>query len=127
MIPSLKFVPSDRVEKIFFGRTIGSVPMEKLLCDMFKGWIILSYPSNLKISSTVPRSVKAGYKLITCICTNGSFDIFICIFERKNSSFQPSSCICDFYLNKPRKFVFLCFNSSFDWYTIHVIQKSLKP
>lgn len=39
MIPSLKFVPSDRVEKIFFGRTIGSVPMEKLLCDMFKGWI----------------------------------------------------------------------------------------
>lgn len=37
MIPSLKFVPSDRVEKIFFGRTIGSVPMEKLLCDMFKG------------------------------------------------------------------------------------------
>ncbi|XP_048735469.2 photoreceptor-specific nuclear receptor-like [Ostrea edulis] len=37
MIPSLRFVPSDRVEKIFFGRTIGSVPMEKLLCDMFKG------------------------------------------------------------------------------------------
>ncbi|XP_062590586.1 photoreceptor-specific nuclear receptor-like [Saccostrea cucullata] len=37
MIPSLRFVSSDRVEKIFFGRTIGSVPMEKLLCDMFKG------------------------------------------------------------------------------------------
>ncbi|KAK3097117.1 hypothetical protein FSP39_006507 [Pinctada imbricata] len=37
MLPSLKFVMSEKVEKIFFGRTIGNTPMEKLLCDMFKG------------------------------------------------------------------------------------------
>jgi hypothetical protein len=36
MLPSLKFVGSDKVEKIFFGRTIGNTPMEKLLCDMFR-------------------------------------------------------------------------------------------
>ncbi|KAJ8304630.1 hypothetical protein KUTeg_018213 [Tegillarca granosa] len=36
MLPSLKFVLSEKVEKIFFGRTIGNTPMEKLLCDMFK-------------------------------------------------------------------------------------------
>ncbi|XP_033749156.1 photoreceptor-specific nuclear receptor-like [Pecten maximus] len=36
MLPALKFVLPDKVEKIFFGRTIGNTPMEKLLCDMFK-------------------------------------------------------------------------------------------
>ncbi|KAK7489253.1 hypothetical protein BaRGS_00019505 [Batillaria attramentaria] len=35
-MPALRYVPSDRVERLFFGRTIGNTPMEKLLCDMFK-------------------------------------------------------------------------------------------
>ncbi|CAD5122033.1 DgyrCDS10486 [Dimorphilus gyrociliatus] len=36
MLPSLRYVPSDRVENMFFSRTIGNTPMEKLLCDMYK-------------------------------------------------------------------------------------------
>uniref|UniRef100_T1IWQ5 Photoreceptor-specific nuclear receptor n=1 Tax=Strigamia maritima TaxID=126957 RepID=T1IWQ5_STRMM len=35
-LPSLRYVPSERIEAIFFHRTIGNTPMEKLLCDMFK-------------------------------------------------------------------------------------------
>ncbi|XP_076444177.1 photoreceptor-specific nuclear receptor-like [Babylonia areolata] len=35
-MPALRYVPSDRIERLFFGRTIGNIPMEKLLCDMFK-------------------------------------------------------------------------------------------
>ncbi|XP_068607778.1 photoreceptor-specific nuclear receptor [Brachionichthys hirsutus] len=36
LLPSLRFVSSERVELLFFHRTIGNTPMEKLLCDMFK-------------------------------------------------------------------------------------------
>ncbi|XP_076860729.1 photoreceptor-specific nuclear receptor [Brachyhypopomus gauderio] len=36
LLPSLHFVSSDRIELLFFHRTIGNTPMEKLLCDMFK-------------------------------------------------------------------------------------------
>ncbi|XP_060611566.2 photoreceptor-specific nuclear receptor isoform X1 [Anolis sagrei] len=36
LLPSLKFISSDRIELLFFRRTIGNTPMEKLLCDMFK-------------------------------------------------------------------------------------------
>ncbi|TDH09544.1 hypothetical protein EPR50_G00088480 [Perca flavescens] len=36
LLPSLHFVSSEKIEKLFFQRTIGSTPMEKLLCDMFK-------------------------------------------------------------------------------------------
>uniref|UniRef100_A0A8C5EXC0 Photoreceptor-specific nuclear receptor n=1 Tax=Gouania willdenowi TaxID=441366 RepID=A0A8C5EXC0_GOUWI len=36
LLPSLHQVNSKRIEQLFFQRTIGSVPMEKLLCDMFK-------------------------------------------------------------------------------------------
>lgn len=36
MLPILRYVPSDRIEMLFFQRTIGNTPMEKLLCDMFK-------------------------------------------------------------------------------------------
>ncbi|XP_018619011.1 photoreceptor-specific nuclear receptor [Scleropages formosus] len=36
MLPSLRFVGSERIELLFFHRTIGNTPMEKLLCDMFK-------------------------------------------------------------------------------------------
>ncbi|XP_045893039.1 photoreceptor-specific nuclear receptor [Micropterus dolomieu] len=36
LLPSLHFVSSEKIEQLFFHRTIGSTPMEKLLCDMFK-------------------------------------------------------------------------------------------
>uniref|UniRef100_A0A8D0L6G8 Photoreceptor-specific nuclear receptor n=1 Tax=Sphenodon punctatus TaxID=8508 RepID=A0A8D0L6G8_SPHPU len=36
LLPSLKFIASERIELLFFRRTIGNTPMEKLLCDMFK-------------------------------------------------------------------------------------------
>lgn len=36
MIPLLRQVPTHRVEHIFFQRTIGNTPMEKVLCDMYK-------------------------------------------------------------------------------------------
>ncbi|XP_069021694.1 photoreceptor-specific nuclear receptor-like [Embiotoca jacksoni] len=36
LLPSLRFVTSERIELLFFHRTIGNTPMEKLLCDMFK-------------------------------------------------------------------------------------------
>uniref|UniRef100_A0A3B3TPX6 Photoreceptor-specific nuclear receptor n=2 Tax=Poecilia TaxID=8080 RepID=A0A3B3TPX6_9TELE len=36
ILPSLRFVNSERIELLFFHRTIGNTPMEKLLCDMFK-------------------------------------------------------------------------------------------
>ncbi|XP_046562624.1 photoreceptor-specific nuclear receptor-like [Haliotis rubra] len=36
LLPTLRYIPSDRIERLFFGRTIGNTPMEKLLCDMFK-------------------------------------------------------------------------------------------
>ncbi|XP_034541927.1 photoreceptor-specific nuclear receptor isoform X2 [Notolabrus celidotus] len=36
LLPSLRFVSPEKIEQLFFHRTIGSTPMEKLLCDMFK-------------------------------------------------------------------------------------------
>ncbi|XP_044213050.1 photoreceptor-specific nuclear receptor [Thunnus albacares] len=36
LLPSLHFVSSEKIEHLYFQRTIGSTPMEKLLCDMFK-------------------------------------------------------------------------------------------
>nr|XP_019934127.1 PREDICTED: photoreceptor-specific nuclear receptor-like [Paralichthys olivaceus] len=36
LLPSLRFVSSEKIERLFFHMTIGSTPMEKLLCDMFK-------------------------------------------------------------------------------------------
>ncbi|XP_054159673.1 photoreceptor-specific nuclear receptor-like [Oppia nitens] len=33
---SLRIISADRIADIYFQRTIGSTPMEKLLCDMFK-------------------------------------------------------------------------------------------
>ncbi|XP_060868139.1 photoreceptor-specific nuclear receptor-like isoform X1 [Metopolophium dirhodum] len=36
MLPLLKNVPAARIEAIFFQRTIGNIPMEKVLCDMYK-------------------------------------------------------------------------------------------
>ncbi|XP_029009542.3 photoreceptor-specific nuclear receptor [Betta splendens] len=36
LLPCLHFVSSEKIEHLFFHRTVGSTPMEKLLCDMFK-------------------------------------------------------------------------------------------
>ncbi|XP_004687681.2 PREDICTED: photoreceptor-specific nuclear receptor [Condylura cristata] len=36
LLPSLRFITSERIEHLFFRKTIGNTPMEKLLCDMFK-------------------------------------------------------------------------------------------
>ncbi|CAI9717406.1 photoreceptor-specific nuclear receptor-like isoform X1 [Octopus vulgaris] len=36
MLPALRYVSPDRIEKVFFRRTIGNTPMNRLLCDMFK-------------------------------------------------------------------------------------------
>ncbi|KAL2093248.1 hypothetical protein ACEWY4_010560 [Coilia grayii] len=36
LLPALHFVSSEQIELLFFHRTIGNTPMEKLLCDMFK-------------------------------------------------------------------------------------------
>ncbi|KAM6149738.1 photoreceptor-specific nuclear receptor [Erethizon dorsatum] len=36
LLPSLRFLTSERIEHVFFCKTIGNTPMEKLLCDMFK-------------------------------------------------------------------------------------------
>ena len=37
MLPLLRAVNSSRIESIFFRRTLGATPMEKVLGDMFKG------------------------------------------------------------------------------------------
>ncbi|XP_069673259.1 photoreceptor-specific nuclear receptor isoform X2 [Periplaneta americana] len=36
MLPLLRQVATARIEQIFFQRTIGNTPMEKVLCDMYK-------------------------------------------------------------------------------------------
>ncbi|XP_045461277.1 photoreceptor-specific nuclear receptor-like [Harmonia axyridis] len=36
MLPLLRIVPPSRVEAVFFQKTIGNTPMEKVLCDMYK-------------------------------------------------------------------------------------------
>ncbi|XP_015782726.1 photoreceptor-specific nuclear receptor isoform X2 [Tetranychus urticae] len=36
LLVSLRFISADRIGAIYFQRTIGNTPMEKLLCDMFK-------------------------------------------------------------------------------------------
>ncbi|KAG5865106.1 hypothetical protein JTB14_034346 [Gonioctena quinquepunctata] len=36
MLPLLRIVPAIRIEAVFFQKTIGNTPMEKVLCDMYK-------------------------------------------------------------------------------------------
>ncbi|XP_032590759.1 photoreceptor-specific nuclear receptor [Drosophila grimshawi] len=36
MLPLLRMINSHKIESIFFQRTIGNTPMEKVLCDMYK-------------------------------------------------------------------------------------------
>ena len=35
-LPLLRTVPAARIESHYFRQTIGSTPMEKVLCDMYK-------------------------------------------------------------------------------------------
>lgn len=39
LLPLLRIVNSHKIESIYFQKTIGSTPMEKVLCDMYKNWI----------------------------------------------------------------------------------------
>ncbi|KAJ8934946.1 hypothetical protein NQ318_000483 [Aromia moschata] len=36
MLPLLRIIPAVRIEAVFFQKTIGNTPMEKVLCDMYK-------------------------------------------------------------------------------------------
>ncbi|ELT91492.1 hypothetical protein CAPTEDRAFT_53417, partial [Capitella teleta] len=36
LLPALKTISPRTLERLFFGKTIGNVPVERLLCDMFK-------------------------------------------------------------------------------------------
>ena len=36
LLPSLKSVSSKAIEDLFFKKTIGAIPIEKIICDMFK-------------------------------------------------------------------------------------------
>ena len=36
MLPQLKQVPGKTIEELFFRKTIGNIPIERLLTDMFK-------------------------------------------------------------------------------------------
>lgn len=36
MLPLLRIINSHKIESLFFQRTIGNTPMEKVLCDMYK-------------------------------------------------------------------------------------------
>lgn len=57
LLPALHFVSSERIELLFFHRTIGNTPMEKLLCGMFKNWkiLVLQYKSdNFYCSNKLP-------------------------------------------------------------------------
>jgi hypothetical protein len=36
LLPLLRTVSARAIEEVFFRKTIGNVPIERLLCDMFK-------------------------------------------------------------------------------------------
>ena len=36
LLPALKTVSAKGIEEVFFKRTIGTIPLEKIICDMFK-------------------------------------------------------------------------------------------
>lgn len=38
LLPLLRSVPSERIESIFFRKTIGSIPMEKFLYTLYRRW-----------------------------------------------------------------------------------------
>lgn len=46
LLPLLRTVPATRVELIYFQKTIGNTPMEKVLCDMYKNWTLLTNDYN---------------------------------------------------------------------------------
>ena len=36
LLPALRAITARTIESVFFRKTIGSIPIERLLCDMFK-------------------------------------------------------------------------------------------
>ncbi|XP_046675137.1 nuclear receptor subfamily 2 group E member 1-like [Homalodisca vitripennis] len=44
LLPSLKAVSTSTIEELFFRRTIGDIPIVRLLCDMYKTTFERSYP-----------------------------------------------------------------------------------
>mgnify|MGYP000620951192 CR=1 FL=1 len=36
LLPALRAVSARSIEEVFFRQTIGNIPIERLLCDMFK-------------------------------------------------------------------------------------------
>ncbi len=46
LLPSLKGISGKAIESIFFKKTIGEIPIEKIICDMYKAgavWYLLFY------------------------------------------------------------------------------------
>ena len=37
LLPSLKAISGKAIEELFFKKTIGAIPIEKIICDMYKG------------------------------------------------------------------------------------------
>ena len=37
LLPSLKAITGKAIEELFFKKTIGAIPIEKIICDMYKG------------------------------------------------------------------------------------------
>lgn len=37
LLPTLRSVSANAIEELFFRRTIGGIPIEKIICDMYKG------------------------------------------------------------------------------------------
>lgn len=65
--PSLRFISSERIELLFFHRTIGNTPMEKLLCDMFKNWIC----ENTFVGEVRAANIVLSYKGTADHCCTG--------------------------------------------------------
>lgn len=36
LLPSLRSVSNNTIEELFFRRTIGNIPIERIICDMYK-------------------------------------------------------------------------------------------
>lgn len=65
LLPSLRFVNSERIELLFFHRTIGNTPMEKLLCDMFKNW--MSHRGTCAVIRC-PPTAGTGWRVADLLC-----------------------------------------------------------
>ena len=46
LLPALRAVSARTVEEVFFKKTIGSIPLEKIICDMYKAGAAAAAPSS---------------------------------------------------------------------------------